>query len=571
MYRTIQDNVQNVNNSENLNTTKIHRTLIEHGINIVANDRDYQNDPSIISSAIKTRTKQHENEQRELQELNMQFAIYLDHVQNLENYNGQLLAELDDLKENWDTEINQINETYGPDIKSLRKEIDNCLRDQILHELLLKKYEYDIWQIQQRINAFNDNTFSRLHAVQQELNQSINDLEQIKNYYDRYSADLIKERTHVDNLCNQLDGLTLELVNHRLERSMLENEIQTLREQAAFQDIVYQTQREELLSFGTPVFDVSKFYHTELIRAISDIRHDFETLTKSQINNLEEYYHKKMEQIQEIAQENERKRLIAMENETIEQTFNSESLKEIQNVYKELKLENNQLQIQFNDLLDDFTRIENENIREQQKLDEQLNQLQDKIVNKQANVSSILENNDSLHFELTTYRSLLNAEAQRIHRSKQEKQLQNSSPLFNYNNSDNFNRNPNNYTMQKISTQISATGSIQLDSIDFINDCIVIKYDKSTGKKQSLGNWIIRRQNDQQSEIIYRFPSSFVLKPGQRIRILSRRSPQSTRSDSDVLFADQINTWGLGQVMKTSLIDKHNEEKSSMTQTFLPR
>ncbi|CAF5145493.1 unnamed protein product, partial [Rotaria sp. Silwood1] len=83
-----------------------------------------------------------------------------------------------------------------------------------------------------------------------------------------------------------------------------------------------------------------------------------------------------------------------------------------------------QLQIQFNDLLDDFTRIENENIREQQKLDEQLNQLQDKIVNKQANVSSILENNDSLHFELTTYRSLLNAEAQRIHRSKQEKQLQ---------------------------------------------------------------------------------------------------------------------------------------------------
>ncbi|CAF4985642.1 unnamed protein product, partial [Rotaria sp. Silwood1] len=53
---------------------------------------------------------------------------------------------------------------------------------------------------------------------------------------------------------------------------------------------------------------------------------------------------------------------------------------------------------------------------------------------------------------------LLNAEAQRIHRSKQEKQLQNSSSSFNYNNSDNFNRNPNNYTMQKISTQISATG-----------------------------------------------------------------------------------------------------------------
>ncbi|CAF4227570.1 unnamed protein product [Rotaria sp. Silwood2] len=574
MYRSIQDNAQNPDNSDNLNTTKIRRTIIERGTRTVMNDRDHGNAPSTNISAITARTRQHEDEKHELRELNMNFTIYLDHVQHLENYNGQLLAELETLKQEWGNDTSQLHETYGPDLKSLRNEIGNCLRDQVYQELLLKQYEYDMWQTQQRIDALDDNTSSRLKATQQELNQSIDALEQIKNQYDRYSADLVKQRTNVDNLSNQLNGLTTELVNHRLERIMIENEIQTLQEQAAFEDSAYQVQREEILLLGKPALDTSKFYHTELIRAISDIRNDFQDLAITQAKNLEEYYRIKMEQIQEIAQENERKRFLAIEKDTIQQSLNSNSLIEIEDVYKELKIENNLLQKEFDDLLDDLTRIQNENIREQQKLDIHLNQLREDIANKQTNTETILDNNVSLRFELSTYRSLLNSEEQRLHRLKQEKQSKTSSTsssTVKHKNPDNVNQNPNNNTTQKLSTQTSATGSILIDSVDLINDCIIIKCEKSTSNEQSLGNWIIRRQNDRQPVIVYRFPSSFIIKPGQIIRILSKRSPQSaTSSDRDVLVADQINTWGSGQVMLTSLIDNYNEERATIKHTFLP-
>src|SRR5690349_11757982 len=115
MNRTIQTNEENLNP----NSTTIHRTFIEHGIRPINNNNN--------SSTIKIITKQHEDEKRELQELNTKLLIYLDHVQHLENYNGQLLAELDNITEKWSDNTEQFNTTYGPQLQLLRKTIDNNL------------------------------------------------------------------------------------------------------------------------------------------------------------------------------------------------------------------------------------------------------------------------------------------------------------------------------------------------------------------------------------------------------------------------------------------------------------
>lgn len=113
-------------------------------------------------------------------------------------------------------------------------------------------------------------------------------------------------------------------------------------------------------------------------------------------------------------------------------------------------------------------------------------------------------------------------------------------------------------------------GPIVFDTIDFVNDYVIIHYDAQTGINQSLEKWTIHRQNDQQQEIVYQFPSSFTLNPREKIRILSKRSPESLRAEKDVLLADQIETWSHGQKMITRLLDNHNEEKASITETRLP-
>lgn len=113
-------------------------------------------------------------------------------------------------------------------------------------------------------------------------------------------------------------------------------------------------------------------------------------------------------------------------------------------------------------------------------------------------------------------------------------------------------------------------GPIIFDSIDFVNDSVIITYDKSFGDRQSLENWTIRHQNDQKPEIIYQFPLSVSLRPRGSIRVSTQRSPQSAKSGSDVLNADQIESWGQGQVMVTRLFDNNNEERASITQTRAP-
>ena len=95
-------------------------------------------------------------------------------------------------------------------------------------------------------------------------------------------------------------------------------------------------------------------------------------------------------------------------------------------------------------------------------------------------------------------------------------------------------------------------------------------YDKPIGDNVSLDKWTVRHQNDQQSELVYQFPSSFIIKPRQTIRILSKLSPESARTGDDFLIADQIETWGQGQVMITRLIDNNNQEKANLTQKRLP-
>jgi len=250
MNRIIQNHGQSLNGPDSSNSTTIRRTLVEHGLRPANNNSNHQNDSLATISAIKTIAKKHRDEQRELQELNRKLAGYLDNVHDLETYNGQLLAEFDDLTEKWGSNIDKLHGTYGPQLKSLRNGLDNSLRDQVHQTLQLKQHEYDISETQQRINAFDGDTKNRLYALEQELNNSSNDLERLKKQFDQRSTDIIQQRSNLENLGNEFDGLQTELLNHRLERIMVENELQTLREDALFQNALYEAERKEILLFS---------------------------------------------------------------------------------------------------------------------------------------------------------------------------------------------------------------------------------------------------------------------------------------------------------------------------------
>jgi chromosome segregation ATPase len=256
------DYQRNSNTSPNLSSrtqsndgsTTIRRTLVERGLRPASrNGIEHERSSSQSSATIvmSTIARQHEDEQRELQELNAKFSIYLDRVHYLEDYNRKLSSELDSLKQAWGSDATQLQSAYAPQLLALRQAIDGAIRDQSLQELKMKRHEYDAWQIEQQIAALDvDHDAQRLNLLKQQLDSSNLELEHLRTQFDQRLTELARQRAQMENLLNTLDGTKNELDNQQLERILLENELQTLREHAGFQDAIYQSQRAELLSLS---------------------------------------------------------------------------------------------------------------------------------------------------------------------------------------------------------------------------------------------------------------------------------------------------------------------------------
>jgi hypothetical protein len=214
---------------------------------------------------------------------------------------------------------------------------------------------------------------------------------------------------------------------------------------------------------------VSRFYRTELARAISDIRQDFEVLSQSQANELEEYYRIKTEQVrQEIESENERKRILASEGviDVMDTTLLSSSLRDNHHDLTSLQAENKQLQSHFDAIVDDLEKIQDEHLREKQSYEYEIGQIQQQIAEKQENIDNLLQNNISLRFEMSTYRHLLDGEEQHLNRMEQGQTLQtlssssaSASLASSYQNQQNHDRALSDLGTKKMTVQKTARGS----------------------------------------------------------------------------------------------------------------
>jgi regulator of replication initiation timing len=84
--------------------TVIRRTVIERGVR----NTEHTGGGRANVEAMRNFHHQHEEEKREMQELNTKFGAYLDRVKFLELQNRKLQAQLDELKQKWGKEVFKI-------------------------------------------------------------------------------------------------------------------------------------------------------------------------------------------------------------------------------------------------------------------------------------------------------------------------------------------------------------------------------------------------------------------------------------------------------------------------------
>jgi chromosome segregation ATPase len=398
--------------------TVIRRTIIERGVR----SSDYPAGGRTGLEAVRNLAIQHEDEKREMQELNTKFGAYLDRVKFLETQNRKLQAQLDDLKQKWGFDSGKVKDQYDQALVSLRKQIDDVTRDKALAELRAKRAEYDASLIKHQTDFANELVNldrNRFAMLKQQFEGSGSELDALRSRFDDKKQEIERSKNEVKRLLEQLENLKNEFDNESMGRVMIQNELQTLEEQLAFMKAVHEEERNELASLGTLPIDVSQFYRTELTRAIGDIKNDFEALSQAQRRELEEYYRIKTEEIREQAAEQKRKIEEARRSGAVE-VMDLSSLKSLltenRDAYNLLQKEHADLSNHLRQLEEDFEQIASEHSRAQNERDRELADLRAQAEQREQAISAVLENNVSLKFEINTYRRLLEVEEGHLQR-----------------------------------------------------------------------------------------------------------------------------------------------------------
>jgi hypothetical protein len=335
-----------------------------------------------------------------------------------------------------------------------------------------------------------------------------------------------------------------------------------------------------------------QFYTNELDKAIDDIKRDFQTLLKNNKIILENAYTERIEQV--------KTQILTYEANKQHETLSSSRIS-IETLYEELKQTEkvrDDIENEYRPLIDLYLTKQ----KEKNQIDEERIRLDNeytRLINEINHLTEAIEVGKqywfSVHFELETYRRLLDLD------TTKSTIINNHSPLSNGKPENGINELPQQsqiITVKKTDIQqraISKTGEMNRRNkkITFEEGSILIchiilgKFDidqvqagfisinnaATNCVDQPLKGWtLVRTLNDEQ-ENTFQFPDTYTLKARTRVRVYSNKVENAGNSSSiqSRLIASSIPAWastGQGDNVKISLLDDKGINRAQYSETW---
>jgi hypothetical protein len=327
-----------------------------------------------------------------------------------------------------------------------------------------------------------------------------------------------------------------------------------------------------------------------LDKAIEDIKRDFQTLLKNNKVILENAYTERIEQV---------KTQILTYQANKQQEPSSTSRISIETLHDELKQcekERDDIENEYRPLIDIYlskqkekNQIDEERIR----LDNEYNRLLNEINHLTEAIEIGKQYWFSVHFELETYRRLLDLETTKPTINTNHISLSNGKEEYGVSES----LQQPIITVKKTDTQraISKTGEIKRtnkknafeEGSILICNVILGKFDidqvtagfisinnaATNCVDQPLKGWTLARSLNEGQESIYQFPDTYVLKAKTRVRVYSNKVENSGNSSSiqGRLIASSIPAWastGQGDNVKILLLDEKGINRAQYSETW---
>ncbi|KAK6041413.1 intermediate filament tail domain protein [Cooperia oncophora] len=505
-----------------------------------------------------------EREKKEMSDLNDKLASYIEKVRFLEAQNRKLGADLDMLRNRWGKDTSSIRSMYEGEMSQAKKVITQTGKEKDDLEKEIRKLQDDLNEFRRK---FEEASKARLGDREKidELLVKLSNIEAEINLLKRRIALLEEEisRLKKENmrLMAELQRARTDLDQETLNRIDYQNQVATLLEEIDFINRVHDQEIKELQAMAArdTTSENREFFKNELASAIRDIRSEYDQMMNTNRNDMESWYKLKVQEIQtQSARQN------------MEQGYQKDEVKRLRTQLTDLRgkladLEgrNALLEKQIQELnyqLEDDQRSYEAALNDR---DAQIRKMREECQALMVELQMLLDTKQTLDAEIAIYRKMLEGEGDGPGLRQLVEQVVRTTGINEVADTETM-RVVKGETSSRTSYTRSAKGNVSIQDPSPDGKYVVLE-NTHRSKEEPIGEWKLKRKIDGKREIVYTFPSDFVLRGGKAVKIWAR-GQGGVHNPPESLVFDSEESFGVGSNVQTILYNKEGEERATHIQ-----